>query len=111
MVLAQLNAMPLEKTKIDKLVGVLCEEILLRVRPIQLILFGSAASLEMTEYSDLDIMVVVEHVDEIRKCSRALPGVSSTLYWPVSIVAATEISETKPTKMPTTSTSLEMDCM
>ena len=86
MVLAKINAIPLPKEEVENLVARLLAEILRRLEPLEIILFGSAARGQMTAYSDLDVVIVIDEAHDIKPTIRKLGGVSAVLHWPVDLL-------------------------
>lgn len=70
----------------DRLITGLTQTVLETAKPLQVILFGSAARREMTTASDLDIVVIVESADEVKSTERALNQLSRILDWPVDVL-------------------------
>ena len=60
---------PLNRTTIEAITRLIVE----RFEPEQVILFGSCARGETDENSDLDLLVVLPHNDDIPRAARATP--------------------------------------
>lgn len=90
MIPAKLTAKPLPPERVEQLVASLRSAILERVTPQAIVLFGSAAAGTMTEYSDLDVVVIVENRSDIRPTSKALFDVSVSVGVPVDLLIVDE---------------------
>jgi predicted nucleotidyltransferase len=66
-----------------KLIERLYAQIISLVTPNQVILFGSASRGEMTDASDLDIVVIVQDISEVKSTQKSLNQLSRLLQWPV----------------------------
>lgn len=66
-----------------ELIKRLYQEIVSLVAPYQVILFGSASRYEMTESSDLDVVVIVTNIEEIKSVQKSLNQLSRRIDWPV----------------------------
>jgi predicted nucleotidyltransferase len=81
----------------QKLVGTIVDRILSATQPRQIILFGSAATDNMTRDSDLDLLVIEECGTNSREESRRLRYALRDLGMPVDVFAMTpeRFEETK----------------
>lgn len=86
MVLARTNAEPLSGNEIQERVSMVLEKILSYSNPEHVILFGSAASGKMTQYSDLDFVVVVKSKNSIRETNKALSKISFETKIPIDFL-------------------------
>lgn len=84
--LSKLIAKRLSKEEQETLIQRLREIVLLRVKPEMLLLFGSASRLEMTDASDLDLVVVMSSPDSLKPAQKALLHCSVLLDWPIDIL-------------------------
>ena len=66
-----------------ELIEKLYAQIISLVTPHQVILFGSASRGEMTDASDLDVVVIVRDIDEVKSTQKSLNQLSRLLQWPV----------------------------
>ena len=75
------NKLPAEDQA--ELIAKLYAQIISLVTPLQVILFGSASRGEMTDASDLDIVVIVRDIGEVKSTQKSLNQLSRLLQWPV----------------------------
>lgn len=52
----------------------------------EVLLFGSVVNGPFTEYSDIDLLVIVESEEEISDARSQLSGLSTFLKWPVDLI-------------------------
>ncbi|MBF0361911.1 MAG: nucleotidyltransferase domain-containing protein [Oligoflexia bacterium] len=96
MVLAALTAKIISKESMQQLLDNLLSAILKRTTslgkngPIQIILFGSAARNQASVYSDIDVLIVVKRLIEIRPTIRLLSGLSCELNCALDIIVVDE---------------------
>lgn len=67
----------------EKLIEILRQTILNLANPAGILLFGSAARREMTSSSDLDVVVIVDTIGEVKPTQKALNHLSRLIDWPV----------------------------
>lgn len=85
----------LDETLKENLVEKVKQEMLRLFKPVEIILFGSAAEGTMTARSDLDFVVVVEAVEQIRTVNKLYAQISSIVKWPLDILVVDKSSFTK----------------
>ncbi len=70
------------KAKIDDIVGLICD-----AHPVnQIILFGSAARGEMTEASDLDVIVIIENNENVSMVEKKIFLHPKWGKWPADLL-------------------------
>jgi predicted nucleotidyltransferase len=81
----------------EKVLKQVIERILAVTKPVRVILFGSAATGEMTDDSDLDLLVIEENFKAHREESIRLRAALADLRLPVDVFAMTpeRFEETK----------------
>lgn len=89
MSLKKLTKIALDITFCENLISSLCDYITSCCMPERIIIFGSAARQEMTEMSDLDIIVLIPTKIEIESARQAYFGQPSPIDWPVDILFMT----------------------
>lgn len=90
MSLSKLIAAKLTREEQQGLIERLKEEVLSCIEPKSLILFGSASRYEMTEASDLDLVVIVANPQEIKPAYKALRLTSMKVNWPIDLLITDE---------------------
>lgn len=68
----KLTSKKLDKNEIDQLVQRKVQWILTHSRPQKIILFGSAATYEMTDSSDIDLIVIYQSGDDLKEIEKTL---------------------------------------
>ena len=53
-------------------------------------IFGSAARKEMTDFSDVDVIVTVRNEEQLRLARKALAGVTLEVQWPLDLLVYTD---------------------
>ena len=71
-----------KKDEIDRIKKILIN----RVKPLRLILFGSALSDQFCDQSDIDFLIVVNSSQEIKEKTRKLRAYQPMSQWPVDLV-------------------------
>ena len=90
MSLSKLIATKLSREQQQHLIKRLKDEVLSCIKPKSLILFGSASRYEMTEASDLDLVVIVASAEEIKPAFKALRLTSMKIDWPLDLLITDE---------------------
>ncbi len=81
-----LTARRLTPNEVTSLVQDKKDWILSACTPIRIILFGSAATMEMTEASDIDLIVVFKTPEDLNSAKRKLWSSRPSDDWPVDLV-------------------------
>lgn len=90
MVLARMVAEYKSRGATDELVQKAVAWLRDKHKPSAVWLFGSASRYEMTEFSDLDIAVIFDSEDEIKKArSERIFSLSQAIQWPVDLLVMT----------------------
>ncbi|MBM3381723.1 MAG: nucleotidyltransferase domain-containing protein [Betaproteobacteria bacterium] len=90
MVLARMTAEYRSRDSTDELVTKAVDWLLSRHHPRAIWLFGSASRYEMTEFSDLDIAVIFDSEEELKKARVAkIFSLSQSIHWPVDLLLMT----------------------
>jgi predicted nucleotidyltransferase len=89
MSLKHLSKKPLDPLVIESLILTLRDFIRATCNPDRIILFGSAARREMTDMSDLDVIVLFANQDELELARRNYFGQRSPMDYPVDILFMT----------------------
>ncbi len=84
--LKSLLATPLEKSFVDQLVQKELQNILSVCAPLKVYLFGSAARGEMTDASDLDLLVVIENDVDLKSLKNQYFRRNLGRIYPVDII-------------------------
>lgn len=87
----RLSAKPLTKEETNEIVQSKLDWILAAVSPIRVILFGSAARGEMTNQSDVDLILLFNEDADLRKMNETLFLMRpKTDLWPQDVILETE---------------------
>ncbi len=87
--LKRILAKPLEKTAVDELIDFELKNILNLFQPEKILLFGSAARGEMTDFSDLDLLVIVDDQTDLKQLKKDFYCRKKTHSVPVDIIFMT----------------------
>jgi len=83
MTLKRLLAKPIPRTDVDPIINEELAAILAACKPTRVFLFGSAARNEMTDASDLDLLVVVEDGSNLKQIKKKYYCRRKSHMWPV----------------------------
>lgn len=83
---------PLKQSEIDQIVLTKLNWILEYTQPLKVILFGSAATGEMTDASDVDIIIVYPNEIDLKSISYILAQSRPINDWPHDLILQTEKS-------------------
>lgn len=88
----KLIARKLTSTEIDEIIQVKINWILTASTPVKVILFGSAASGEMTEESDIDLIIIFNNDVDLKEVSYQLAKNRPKNDWPQDLILQTRQS-------------------
>ena len=89
MSLKHLTKKALDPLVSEKLILSLCDYIIATCTPHRIILFGSAARQEMTDMSDLDVIVLLANQADLKLARSNYFGQRLPIDWPVDILFMT----------------------
>lgn len=91
MVLARMTAEYQSRAATDELVKKAVDWLRSNYQPRAIWLFGSASRYELTEFSDLDIAVIFDSEEELKKArSERIFLLSQSIQWPVDLLLMTQ---------------------
>ncbi len=92
LILMRLTAKKLPKVEIDKIINSKMNWIMSFSKPLKVILFGSASTGEMTEYSDIDIILIFPNDSDVKKIGLELEKNRPKDDWPHDLIFQTQES-------------------
>jgi predicted nucleotidyltransferase len=91
MVLARMTAVCLSQAETDQIIQKAVDWLRIKIQPKSIWLFGSASRYQLTQYSDLDIAVIFESDEELKKArSGGIFQLSQAIQWPVDLILITQ---------------------